>query len=241
MAEVPRQGSGATDEPVLRDVVFLVADSNMRTMIGTFLSREDFHYKLNCAPFVFDRNRDFVVAPTHDSGIPLQAGALLQSRRREYERAIVVMDHAYDNAPPVEIIRKRISSQLEDVWPQFKIIVIEPELENWFWSSHTEYIKKALVWKPRRGDERTPREVLEEAGLWLPGDPKPGDPKGAVEHLHKMKYIGDKSGGIFARFAATVPSVRGCTDASFQELMTTLADWFPADQTQAYTTTEYAQ
>jgi hypothetical protein len=223
-----------------RDVVFLVADGNMRTMVGTFLSRKDFPHKLGCAPFAFDARRDFVPAPHHDSEIPLRAGALLQPWRGEYRRAIVVMDHAYDNAPPADEIRARVTKQLQDDWAQSAVIVIEPELENWFWSGHHEVIKKALVWRPRKGDDRTPRQVLEEAGLWLPGQDKPEDPKGAVEHLHRMKYIGDMSSGIFKRFAQHVPSVRRCTDASFQQLMATLAEWFPAEKN-AYTTTEYAQ
>lgn len=213
----------------------------METMIGHFLGRKDFHQKLGCAPFVFDRRRDFVPAPHHDSEVPLRAGALLQPWRGEYRRAIVVMDHAYDNALPVDEIHKRIGEQLEGIWPQFAVVVIEPELENWFWSDHTEVIKKALVWRPRSGDDRTPRQVLEEAGLWLPDEAKPEDPKAAVEHLHKMKYIGDMSNGIFRRFAEAVPSVRRCTDASFQHLMATLTAWFPAETTTAHTTTEYAQ
>ncbi|WP_221354909.1 methylation-associated defense system protein MAD4 [Streptomyces beigongshangae] len=238
---VPRQATDPVDDTGKRDLVFLVADQGMKAMIGGFLGRGDFGHKLGCASFDFDSRRDIKLAPHHDSELPLRSGALLQPWRGEYRRAIVVLDHAYENPLPVDEIHKRISVQLEDVWPQFTAVVIEPELENWFWSDHVEIIKKALVWRPKNGDDRTPRQVLEEAGLWDPGKSKPDDPKAAVEYLHRKKYIGDMSNGIFRRFAETVPSVRRCTDTSFQHLMATLADWFPAEKTTAYTKTEYAQ
>ncbi|MGW7213588.1 methylation-associated defense system protein MAD4 [Streptomyces collinus] len=242
VAPVPRQQTGPADESGKRDVVFYVADQGMKAMIGAFLDRKDIHHKLGCGPFTFDGGRDIKLAPHKDSELPLRAGALLQPWRGEYRRAIVVQDHAYDNPLPPDEIRKRISTQLEDHWPQFAVVVIEPELENWFWSDHTPAIKKALVWRPPgKGDERTPRQVLQDAGLWDPGKDKPDDPKRAVEYLHEKKYTGPKNNGIFRRYAETVPSVRGCTDASFQHLRATLADWFPAETTTAYTTTEYAQ
>lgn len=251
MAPVPRQGGDASavspDESGKRDVVFYVADQGMKAMIGAFLDRKDIHHKLGCGPFTFDSRRDIKVSDNKDSELPVRAGSLLQPWRGEYRRAVVVMDHAYAGAPPVTEIRKRISDQLVDSWPQHQVIVIEPELENWFWSDHTEVIKKALVWRPRRGDERTPRQVLEDAGLWVPGRGKPDDPKEAVAYLHRQKYTGPKNNGIFARFAEHVPSVRGCTDASFRLLMETLAAWFPptgshaAHTTTTITTTEHGQ
>lgn len=230
------------DESGKRDVVFYVADQAMRAMIGAFLGRKDIHHSLGCGPFAFDSRRDIKVSDNKDSELPVRAGKLLQPYRSEYRRAIVVMDHAYKGAPPVDEIRKRIGEQLVDVWPQFAVVVIESELENWFWSDHTEVIKKALLWRPRKGDDRTPRQVLEDAGLWDPGKAKPDDPKGAVEYLHKIKYTGPKNPGFYARFAEQVPSVRRCTDASFQHLMGTLADWFPASGTNTTTSiTERAQ
>ncbi|MFF4526560.1 methylation-associated defense system protein MAD4 [Streptomyces bluensis] len=237
VASVPRQAQGPVDDSGKRDVIFFVADQGMKAMISAFLGRKEIHHKLGCGPFDFDGRRDIKLARHKDSELPLRAGELLQPWRGEYRRAIVVQDHAYDNPLPPDEIRKRIGEQLEDHWPQYAVVVIEPELENWFWSDHTEVIKKALVWRPRRGDERTPRQVLEEAGLWARGEDKPDDPKGAVEFLHGMKYIGDMSNGIFRRFAEQVPSVRRCTDASFQHLMATLADWFPASGTNTTTST----
>ncbi|MFJ7278081.1 hypothetical protein [Kitasatospora sp. NPDC098663] len=228
-----------------RDVVFYVADQGMKAMIGAFLDRKDFHHKLDCGPFVFDSRRDIKVSDNKDSELPVRAGALLQSWRGEYERAVVVMDHAYQGAPPVEEIRKRIGDQLEGFWPQYAVVVIDPELENWFWSDHTETIKKALVWRPSKGDERTPRQVLEDAGLWTPGKDKPDDPKGAVDYLHRLKYTAPKNNGIFRRFAEHVPSVRGCRDAAFRQLTETLKGWFPpSGSTTTFmttTTTEYGQ
>ncbi|MFF9040994.1 hypothetical protein ACF090_36655 [Streptomyces sp. NPDC014892] len=226
-------------------MVFYVADQAMKAMIGAFLNRREIHHSIGCGPFVFEGQRDIKVAPNKDSELPLRAGALLQPWRGEYRRAIVVQDHAYDNPLPPDEIRKRIGEQLEDHWPQYAVVVIEPELENWFWSDHTEVIKKALLWRPRKGDDRTPRQVLEDAGLWESGKDKPADPKGAVEYLHKIKYTGPKNPGFYARFAEQVPSVRRCTDPSFQHLMATLAAWFPpAGTATAYTTTtttEYGQ
>ncbi|MCV2459430.1 hypothetical protein OEB94_09170 [Streptomyces sp. ICN988] len=236
------------DESTKRELVFLVADKGMEAMIGAFLGRLDFPRRLGCAPFDFNPKTDIVRAGGHDPGlVKREAGKILNLRRREYRRAIVVVDHAYDNAPDPETIHRLISAQLDGVWDCFDVIVIDPELENWFWIDYPDLLKRVLLWTPKGGD-RTPRQVLEEAGLWEPGAAKPGDPKRAVEYLYEEGYTGDQNNGIFKRLARDLPSVRRCTDPSFQRLMARLAEWFPAPEAGTYTTdpiddeqTEYTQ
>lgn len=227
LAAVPRP-SAPVDEAEKRELVLLVADSGMEAMIGTFLGRDDFHRKLGCARFAFNPKTDIVKAGGHDPGlVKREAGQILNLRRKEFRRAIVVVDNAYSGSPGPEEIRTRIAAQLDGAWTQFAVIVIDPELENWFWVDSPEIIKKALVWS-RKDDDRTPRGVLEEAGLWPAGADKPTDPKHAVEYLYAQGHTRDATNGIFKRLAAGLPSVRRCTDDSFRHLTATLCEWFPA-------------
>ncbi|MGW6013722.1 methylation-associated defense system protein MAD4 [Streptomyces sp. NPDC055210] len=231
---VPRQAAPVAEE-TKRELVFLVADKGMQAMIGAFFERQDFHHRLGCARFDFNPKTDIVKATGHDPGLVKGEAATLNRRRNEYRRAIVVVDNAYDNSPGPDKIREKISSQLDGFWDQFAVIVIDPELENWFWVDYPDLVKKVLFWTAKGGD-RTPREVLTEAGLWQAGADKPLDPKKAVEYLYKNGYSRDMLNGIFKRLARDLPSVRGCTDESFRLLMATIAEWFPAADGRAGTT-----
>jgi hypothetical protein len=231
---VPPQAAPVAEE-TKRELVFLVADKGMEAMIGAFMGREDFHYRLGCSRFDFDPKTDIVKATGHDPGLVKGEAATINRRRNEYRRAIVVVDNAYDNSPGPDRIRERIASQLDGFWEQFAVIVIDPELENWFWVDYPDLVKKVLLWTPKGGD-RTPREVLAEAGLWQAGADKPLDPKKAVDYLYDHGYSRDRLNGIFKRLALALPSVRGCTDESFRLLMATLAEWFPATDGRAVTT-----
>ncbi|MFE4546072.1 methylation-associated defense system protein MAD4 [Streptomyces sp. NPDC056785] len=222
-------------EETKRELVFLVADKGMEAMIGAFLGREDFHHRLGCSRFDFNPKTDIVKATGHDPGLVKREAATINLRRGEYRRAIVVVDNAYDNSPGPDKIREKIASQLDGFWEQFKVIVIDPELENWFWVDNSGLLKEVLLWTAKGGD-RTPKDVLEEAGLWQAGASKPGDPKLAVEYLYRQGYTKDATNGIFKRLALALPSVRGCTDESFRLLMATIAEWFPAAEGRATTT-----
>ncbi|MFD3451725.1 hypothetical protein ACFWVC_06050 [Streptomyces sp. NPDC058691] len=238
-AAVPRQ-SVPVHETVKRELVFLVADSGMEAMIGTFLGRNDFYRKLGCAPFDFNAKTDIIKAGGHDPGlVKREAGQILNLRRKEFRRAMVVVDNAYAGSPGPDVIRARIAAQLEGIWDQFAVVVIDPELENWFWVDSPDLLKRALVWT-RKDDDRTPKAVLEEAGLWQAGADKPTDPKRAVEYLYKQGHTRDATNGIFKRLAAGLPSVRRCTDESFRQLTATLCEWFPSQAPTAAYGTDHA-
>ncbi|MFJ7168137.1 hypothetical protein ACIQUV_21815 [Streptomyces globosus] len=216
------------DESAKRELVFLVADKGMEAMIGTFLGRDDFHHRLGCARFAFNPKTDIKRAGGHDPGLVKREAAVINQWRREYRRAIVVVDNAYDGSPGPDRIRELIAAQLDGVWEQFEVICIDPELENWFWVGSQDDVKRALVWNPKHED-RAPREVLEAAGLWDPRADKPRDPKHAVEWLRNQGYTrAPADNGIFVRLARNLRSVRRCTDASFRQLTATLTEWFPA-------------
>ncbi|WHM30793.1 hypothetical protein OH540_12385 [Streptomyces sp. BPPL-273] len=224
---MPRQAA-PVDESTKRELVFLVADKGMEAMIGTFLGRQDFHHRLGCARFDFDPKTDIKRAGGHDPGLVKREAAVINRWRSEYHRAIVVVDNAYNGSPGPDRIRELIGAQLAEVWEQFEVICIDPELENWFWVDSQDHVKRALLWNPKHEDS-TPREVLEAAGLWEPGSDKPRDPKHAVEWLRAQRYTrAPVDNGIFARLARDLRSVRRCTDESFRLLTATLTEWFPA-------------
>lgn len=224
---VPKQ-SVPVDETSKRELIFFVADKGMEAMIGTFLGRKDFHHKFGCDRFEFNPKTDIRRAMGHDPALAKNEARAVNLFRREYRRVIVVVDNAYEGSPGPEKIRKKVADQLKESWDHYAVICIDPELENWFWVDAPNVLKQALLWDPKR-DARAPREVLEEAGLWETGADKPADPKEAVKWLRRQGYSrAPVDNGNFVRLARNLPSVRRCTDESFQLLRATLAEWFPA-------------
>lgn len=209
----------------MRDCLFLVADKNMESMLKGFLSRENFHLSLSCAPFVFDPRQDLVVAHgQNDPGLYTRANALLQPYARSHRHVIVMVDVDWDGSPGHEMIKRVIQSHIVNAgWIDGSgcAIVIAPELENWVWQDSI-HVCNSLGYD--NGFQQL-RSTLEANGYWNAHDSKPHRPKEAMEWTLKQAKI-PRTSSIFSQLAALV-SFRGCVDPAFQNLLIALRCWFP--------------
>lgn len=203
-----------------RDVVFLVADGSMEQMLRGFFGRPNFHRSLGCGRFTVDPGQDLIVASRRDSEVFGQAHELLRPYLTSHARAIAMLDNAWDGSPGTDAIKEQVTKRLAESWDESAVIVIDPELEAWVWQDNPN-VPTAL------GAPADSRRLLDAAGHWPNGQPKPQDPKETLEYL-RARHGADRSKAVFRRVAERV-SVRGCIDPAFLHLRDTLRDWFPED------------
>ncbi|MDT0468731.1 methylation-associated defense system protein MAD4 [Streptomyces gibsoniae] len=207
-----------------RHVVFLLADGGMEQLLTGFFEREKPHLRLGCGPFT----HEVIVAPTKDPGVYQTARELLRPYELVETHAVVMLDAEWDGSPGATAIRDRIVKQLDGVWGRYEVIVLDPELEVWFWRDTPE-LGHALNIPEQRGGKRV-RDLLPAKGpaSWPPGQAKPTHPKSALEFLRRDRKVhADRSNAVFRRVGAL--SVKGCTDPAFQLLLSTLNTWFPPE------------
>jgi hypothetical protein len=200
-----------------RDVVFLVADGAMQQVLVGFLGRPHRYRSLGCGPFAFERE-DIVVAPNRDPGVYGYTRELLRPFEKSHQRAVVMLDAAWDGSPGAGAIRAEIEAALVDFRSQSAVIVIDPEIEAWIWQDNPHV---AAAFKCRSDI----REVLRRSGHWPDGQPKPPDPKAALDYLRK-RHGADRSNAAFRRLAEQI-SVGACVDPAFGRLRDALRTWFP--------------
>ena len=209
-----------------RDCVFLLADKNMKGAFEGFFSRENFHLSLNCGPFDFDVVKDIAVASgDNDPGLYTQGHELLRPFQVTHHRALVVLDAEWDGSPGAERIKADLSGKIKSTgWGSetFRVIVIDPELENWIWQKN-DHVAKGLgcpSCQEMMGDATV------QAG-WPEAEAKPPRPKELLEDILRRRRI-PRSSAIYKNITSRV-SVKGCTDSAFEELLAALREWFPAE------------
>lgn len=204
--------------PAKRDIVFLLADNGMEQVVTGFLTRERCHLSLGCAAFDFNPRQDVIVSPTKDSGMLKYARGLLKSYEATHQRAVVILDDAWQGNPGTVPLRERLSEALSYGWKEFAVIIIKPELEAWLMNENAHL--------PRifRCPENY-RHLLADAGLWPASAAKPPDPKAALDHL-RHRYRVRVGNAEFGKLAAAM-SVRHCQDPAFIQLRDQLRTWFP--------------
>lgn len=204
----------------MRDVFFLVADGGMAEVVKGFLGREP-HRRLGCGPFGVDPAQDIRVAPTKDPGIYNTAHGLLQPFRQTHRRAVIIVDAAWEGSPGADTIRKRVTQNVALTWDEFTVIVIEPELEAWLMNENQHLVDVLRCPKEYRA-------ILRRAGFWPEGEPKPFQPKEALDHLrrkHRVRAFNADFGKL-----ARAMSVKQCQDPAFNQLRDQLRAWFPPEQ-----------
>jgi hypothetical protein len=208
----------------MRDCVFLVADKNMQATFEGFLTREKFCRSLGCGDFAFDADEDLrVAAGDNDPGLYTRGHELLRPFRATHRHAIVVLDAEWEGAPKATIIAQNMSQNIQATgWekPNFRVIVIDPELENWIWQ-RSEHVAQGLGFESNA-------DMAEDGDFqknWPQGQDKPDAPKELLETILRKKRI-PRSSSLYKRITSCV-SARACRDSAFLELKKTLKVWFP--------------
>lgn len=205
-----------------RHLIVLAADKHIASVLETLLSRPS---DLGIHAMSFDVRRH----PESDPGCRTRSAEFLRPLLNSYRRALVVFDHrgcGDEEKSPAEV-REEVEDELgRNGWRErSRAIVIDPELESWVWS-RSGRVAHVLGW----GRSFEPlREWLQAEGFWPAPQPKPSDPKRAVEQAlrRKGKVL---SSALFRELAASV-RLDGCRDPAFNDLRKTLQAWFPREAT----------
>ena len=211
----------------MRDIVFLVADLSMQEALRGFLTRSDFHrsYNFGVRPFDFDPSQDlFYAAGLNDPGMYTEGHGILAPFQRTHRHAIVIQDAEWDGSPGAASICADLTAKIAATgWPRerFRVICIEPELENWIWQRNNrvaEPLGFASV------DEMI-AAVRAEGLEWADGYPKPLRPKEALEAVVRRRGIG-LSSSVHRSITERV-SLNGCQCPALLGLRDALLQWFP--------------
>jgi hypothetical protein len=199
------------------DLVCLVADKNMEAVVDAVLRRPE---ALGIRPIQVKID----VHPHRDSGSYHAPGPFLQSYRHEAQRAMVLLDRAWEGIPkkPTAELELDVDGLLQAVKPGWgKSLVIDPELEVWLFRRSPRLDEK-LGWqgrKPALLDE------LARRNLWPPDAAKPSDPKATIEWA-LWQARKPRSSAIYRELAAVL-GMKDCVDASFDRFRSALRSWFP--------------
>ncbi|MHB1557900.1 MAG: methylation-associated defense system protein MAD4 [Isosphaeraceae bacterium] len=202
----------------MSDLIVLVPDRNMEASIRGLLGR----YKALGIRQVASR---ILVHPSRDPGCLGEGHVFLRSFHRQYRHALILLDH--DGCGRERETRASLEKSIEERlatsgWSErARAIVIDPELEVWVWSD-SPHIPAALG---SSDDLAGLRRLLRDQGLWREGQPKPDDPKLAMERILRLNNR-PRSSAIYEELARKV-SLKNCLDGAFAKLRTTLAEWFP--------------
>ena len=213
----------------MRDCVFFTADSTMKQALLGFMTRNDrfAHYNLGTAPFAFDPNEDLFSSATMDSGTYTTGEELLKPFQKTHRHAVLMLDAEWDGSPGADTIRTDLTNRiLASGWTadEFKVIVIDPELESWIWQRN-QRVATAL----RFGSVAEMVDAVQAANIdWPNGELKPSSPKAALQAVATRRRGIGFSSAIHKSITATVSLVK-CQDAAFLELRQTLQGWFPPE------------
>ncbi len=208
----------------MRDVVFLLADNEMKSCFEGFFSREHYHQSLRCRRFDYELFQDPL---SKDSELFYNAHTLLANHFHSHSRAIIVLDWQWNESDKtrVEIEQYIEKNMLSAGWlhERFEVICIEPEVDIWLFQDNDNFLNQFRYFN----GPRALRKRLATDGKWAAGHPKPAEPKEAIEHA---LFLGQsRSRSVLYKRVCSKVSVRSCQDAAFNKLMTTLQRWFPQE------------
>lgn len=204
--------------PPPKDLIVLVADSNMKATVEALLVRTE---ALGIRPIEVD----VFSHPRKDPGCRINSCGFLASFQRMYSFALVMFDHDGSGAEskPASQIEAELVEQLEiSGWVQrCNVVVVVPELEAWVWSP-SKRVDDICGWSgsiPSLRDWVADRFAIREDG-------KPQMPKESLEAaLQEKRKV--RSSALLREIAKSV-SWRGCTDIAFQKFCQLLQNWFPS-------------
>lgn len=200
-----------------KDLIVLVADRHQEGTVSTPLTRRPQSLGIREVPIDLDIRRH----PEHDPGVFHKAGRFLSIFARRYQHALVLIDAEWGGLS-AEKIEEKIQDDLnENGWEgRSAVIVIDPELEIWVWST-SPHVPRLLGtnWE-------TIKDLGHQTGYWQDGETKPSRPKELLEVvLHHTRK--PRSGTLYRQLAEKVGLSR-CQDDSFRRFREVLQGWFPA-------------
>mgnify|MGYP005839215959 CR=1 FL=1 len=202
-----------------KDLVVLVADSDVREGIAALLAR---HAAIGTRPITFDIFKH----DDRDPGCRAKAADYLRPQAQAYAYALVMFDrHGCGSVQSACEIEDATRESLErSGWPgRCEVVVLDPEIEAWVWGP-SRTVAECLGWLPTQPPLR---DWLLQQGLWNPAGVKPADPKAAVERV--LREVGKRrSSRLYALLAERV-TTRGCRDPSFNRFCEILRRWFPPE------------
>lgn len=199
------------------DLVALVADVQQEKTLETLLGERQRSLGIRSVTTQIYRH------PRKDAGVFHEAADFLAPYLRSHERALVMLDVAWDGAPDggAQAIRDRLLGQMEiKGWSadRCRVIAIEPELEAWVWAT------SGVVPDVLRTTWEEIRSLADRLDCWEAGRPKPSAPKELLEALLRQQRR-PRSSALFQELARRV-SLGGCQDPAFVLLRETLVHWF---------------
>lgn len=202
------------------DLIILAADKRMRSTIEALLARPQ-------SLGVRAIKADVQFHPRHDSAVLREGHVFLRELHALASHALVVFDRdGCGSRLSREDLEAEVQERLEQSgWEKDRcaVIVIEPELEAWFWSD-SPHVEKALGWLNGRLQLD---EWLVGKGYLRRGKQKPTQPKEAV--LEALRHCRTPySPSIYYDLAARV-SFERCVDPAFLKLKSVLQRWFPPE------------
>lgn len=200
-----------------KDLVILVADKDAEFTLKGLLPR---HQAIGIRQIAYD----IYVHPEHDPGCFLRCQDFLRPFIRQYAYTLVMLDWegcGRENLPREDLeqdIENRLSQSGWD--ERSAAVVLDPELEIWVWSN-SPHVDRVLGWEGREPKLRT---WLSTEGFIQSGQPKPNQPKPAVEQALRLVRK-PRSSAIYAEMAQHV-SFRRCVDPAFLKFRQILQQWF---------------
>lgn len=203
-----------------KDLIILVADRNMEASVQGILSRRE---SLRVRPIECDIRRH----PEKDPGCRVSGAGYLQPFINQYDHAIIIFDLegcGRDEDSVLDIERDIMSDLTESGWgSNAAVIVIEPELDIWFWSD-SPHVDEVLGWS---SESQTLSDWLIQKGFRDVDQIKPSRPKEALEAV--LKYLRKPRSSSIYQLLAEKVSLHRCSDRAFKKLKTTLLHWFSAN------------
>ncbi len=211
----------------MRDILFYVADGNMKEAIRGFMERAGLEQRVGCGPITFDARRDIKVAKgQNDPGVYTRAAELLRPFVGEYRHVVVIVDEEWEGSPGADEIRTRLQAHLAAVgWADTGLaLVVRPEADIWLWTD-TDHTAQALGWPgwSELSQALRAENWLEEESI------KPERPKEAAEWALKNGGENIKRSSALYRRVTSKVAVSRCTDDSVEALIATLQACFLRD------------
>src|SRR5271157_304043 len=201
----------------MKDLALLVADKNMDFALRGILTRPE---SINIRRLSYE----IKAHAGRDGGVRTSGPETLALLKRQFRNGLLMMDWEGSGAEvgsSIEI-ENELDDRLAQLWgKQAKAVVIDPELDAWFWGSDN-VMSEILGW---RKNQRI-RAWLADHGYELDPHLKPLRPKEALEEL--MVYLSEPGSSILYERVTSRISLECCVDPAFNRLKAKLQAWFPA-------------